>query len=49
MKKYIAPSVKVADIENEVILAGSLEMSNEDTDTMDARERGLFDWNNDEE
>lgn len=50
MKKYIAPSVKVADIENEVILAGSLEMLNEDTDNMDARGRNnLFDWNNDEE
>lgn len=54
MKKYIAPSVNVADIENEVILAGSNFGVNKGDngygkDDFSARDRGLFDWNTDEE
>lgn len=57
MKKYIIPTINVANIENEVILAGSGGMSdgstlNESTGTGPrfGKERdGLFDWNNDNE
>lgn len=54
MKKYIAPSVNVADIENEVILAGSNfgvdKQDNEyGSNSFGARDRGMFDWNDDEE
>lgn len=52
MKKYIIPALRVADIENEVILAGSnptTGFEGGEADHMEANKRGLFDWTNDEE
>lgn len=54
MKKYIIPALRVADIQNEVILAGSPEAQFGETPITDgsgigARDRDLFDWNTDEE
>lgn len=49
MKKYIIPAINVADIENEVILAGSnFDVNDSDNDytqgDFGARERSMFDW-----
>lgn len=51
MKKYIIPAIIIADIENEVILAGSNQGFGSDElerpSDIGARDRGLFDWNED--
>lgn len=51
MKKYIKPTILIASIANETLLAGSPDAINEtytDAAAM-SNQRSVFDWNNDEE